>query len=488
MADDWSSSLDLCVELSPRGTLGQGVERAIRHAICDGRLAVGAKLPSTRALAHDLGIARGTVAGAYEQLAAEGYITLRQGAASRVIWVPPAAEAPVAAEPDRVPHWDLRPGAPDSSGFPRQAWMRTTRTVLQRVPPAAFGYGSSQGTIELRQALTAYLGRARGVLTRPERLMICVGFTQALSLICEVLRLTGARTVAMENPCAPRYRELVTRSGLAIVGVPCDDEGIQVAALHGLDVQAALVTPAHQYPLGVTLSPARRNALINWARQRNAFIVEDDYDGEFRFDRRPVGSLQQLATDRVIYVGTASKTLAPALRLGWLSLPGAICPLTVEIKERHDRGNSALDQLVLAEFISSGALDRHVRRMRVEYQQRRDYLTRVLARDVPRVAVTGIAAGMHALLTLPGETEARAVLTVAKRHGLILHTLAGYWHEPSAGHPHAIVVGYGRPPANAFRSAVGELAAVIAEACGSRTGLACLHESSRPAGAGNGAH
>ncbi len=488
MADDWSSSLDLCVELNRRSSLGQGVERAIRQAIRDGRLAVGAKLPSTRALAHDLGIARGTVAGAYKQLAAEGYIALRQGAASRVIWVPSADVAPAVPETRRVPRWDLRPGSPDSSGFPRQAWVRTTRTVFQRMPTDAFGYGNSQGSTELRQALTGYLGRARGVLTNPEQLMICAGFTQALSLICEVLRLTRAHTVAMEDPCAPRYREQVTRSGLAVVGVPCDAEGIQVPALYGLDVQAVIVTPAHQYPLGVTLSAARRNALTTWAHLHNALIIEDDYDGEFRFDRRPVGSLQQMAADRVIYVGTASKTLAPALRLGWLALPGAIRSLAVEIRERLDRGNAALDQLVLAEFISSGALDRHIRHMRTEYRQRRDYLARVLARNVPRVAVTGIAAGMHALVTLPGETEARAVLTVAKRHGLMLHTLADYWHEPKAGHPHAIVVGYGTPPANAFRSAVSELASVIAEACGGRASLACLHEPSRQARAETAAH
>jgi GntR family transcriptional regulator/MocR family aminotransferase len=479
MTDDWSSSRDLYVELSRRGSLGRDVERAIRQAICDGRLAIGARLPSTRALAHDLGIARGTVAGAYAQLAAEGYITLRPGAVSKVIWLPSAAEVPAAPEPDRVPHWDLRPGSPDSSSFPRPAWVRTTRTVFQRLPPDAFGYGSVQGALELRQALTGYLGRARGVLTTPDGLMICAGFTQALSLTCEVLRLSGVRTVAMEDPCAPRYRELVSRSGLEIAGVPCDDEGISVAALAELDVQAVIVTPAHQYPLGVTLSPARRNALTDWARQRQALIIEDDYDGEFRFDRRPVGSLQQLAADRVAYVGTASKTLAPALRLGWVAFPAAIRALAVEVRERIDRGNSALEQLVLAEFISSGALDRHVRRMRGEYRGRRDYLVKVLARDVPAVAVTGIAAGIQALVTLPGEAEARAVLSLAKRHGLLLHTLTDYWHDPSADHPHALVVGYGRPPGNAFRPAVSELAAVVAQACGTRTRLTCLHEPSR---------
>jgi GntR family transcriptional regulator/MocR family aminotransferase len=468
MAEDWSSSVDLYVELSRRGSLGRDVERAIRQAICDGRLAVGARLPSTRALASDLGVARGTVAGAYAQLAAEGFITLRPGAVSEVTWVPTAAETPAAPEPDRTPRWDLRPGSPDSSSFPRQAWVRTTRSVFQRLPPDAFGYGSSQGTIELRRALTGYLGRARGVLTSQERIMICSGFTQALRLTCEVLRLSGARSVAMEDPCAPRYRELVASSGLQVTGVPCDGEGIQVAALTSLDVQAVIVTPAHQYPLGVTLSPARRNALTEWARQRDALIIEDDYDGEFRFDRRPVGSLQQMAADRVLYVGTASKTLAPALRLGWIALPAAIRPLAAQIRERLDRGNAALEQLVLADFISSGALDRHVRRMRGAYRERRDHLVRVLARDAPQVAVTGIAAGMHALVTLPGEPEARSVLAAARRRGLLLHTLEEYWHAPDAAHPHAIVVGYGRPPANAFRSCVGELAAVIAEACAGR--------------------
>lgn len=475
MADDWSSSLDLCVELSDRGSLGRDVEQALRQAISDGRLAVGARLPSTRALAHDLGVARGTVSGAYAQLAAEGYITLRPGAVSEVIWVPPALEPPSVPELDRVPTWDLRPGSPDSSGFPRQAWVRTTRTVFQRLPPDAFGYGSSQGASELRQALTGYLGRARGVLTSPDRLMICSGFTQALSLICEVLRRSGVEAVAMEDPCAPRYRDMVASSGLRIEGVPCNEEGIQVAALRRLDVRAVIVTPAHQYPLGVTLSPARRNALTDWARQRKALIVEDDYDGEFRFDRRPVGSLQQMAADRVIYVGTASKTLAPALRLGWIALPAAIRPLAIEIRDRLDRGNAGLEQLVLAEFIGSGALDRHVRRMRGEYRERRDYLVRALAQEVPQVLVTGIAAGMQALVTLPGGTGDRALLTAAKRHGLQLHTLTDYWHEPGADHQAAVVVGYGRPPANAFRSCVSELVAVIAEACGGRTNLACMH-------------
>jgi GntR family transcriptional regulator / MocR family aminotransferase len=461
MPTEWASSRDLLLSLDASHGLRLGIESAIRQAIQDGRLRPGEKLPSSRSLARDLGVARGTVSEAYSQLAAEGYLGSRQGAASQVVWAPPARSVPAARPAEQAARWDLRPGLPGGSSFPRHTWARAARRVLPRIPEDAFGYGDCQGTAELRVALASYLGRARNVRSDPAGLMICGGFTEALAIVCEVLRRSGATAMAMEDPCAPRYRQIVSDAGLRVVPVACDGEGIQTAALARTPAQAVLVTPAHQYPLGVTLSPGRRGALIEWARARDGLVVEDDYDGEFRFGRPPVGALQQMDPDHVVYVGTASKTLGPGLRLGWMTLPPPARDPARQVKERLNRGNAVIDQFVLADLIGSGEFDRHVRRLRAAYRRRRDQLLAALAGSVPGAVVTGIAAGMHLLLRPPGEVSGEAILAAAQRHSLWLHTLADYQHFPAAPGSSQVIVGYGTPADHAFRPALDALMAVL---------------------------
>jgi GntR family transcriptional regulator/MocR family aminotransferase len=459
MQDDWTSSVDLFLDFDRTGGIREGLENAIRAAIRDGRLRAGVVMPSSRALAHDLGVARGTVTAVYSQLAAEGYLTARQGAVSRVVWVPPAPPAPEPPPAAARPRWDLRPGQPDSSSFPVREWSRAARRVLQRIPEEAFGYGDSRGRPELRHALADYLGRARGVRADPGRLMVCGGFTQALTMICQALRAGGATSVAMEDPNAPRYRDMAQRSGLTVLPVPCDDHGLRTDELSRLPVSAVVVTPAHQYPLGATMSAKRRNALVEWARRHGTLIVEDDYDGEFRFGRRPVGALQQMDPEHVVYAGSASKTLAPGLRMGWITLPSAIRDALIATKERLDRGNSVIDQLVLAELIRSGEFDRHVRRMRSTYRGRHTQLADAVAGRLPGLRYRGTAAGLHAVLPLSAAVPHtdRQLLATAADHGVAVHTLARYWHAPAEDRPRAIIVGYGTPPGHAFRPALDAL-------------------------------
>ena len=452
------------MDLDRAAGLREGIERALRDGMRAGRLPVGSTLPSSRSLARDLGVARGTVSAAYRQLAAEGYLELRQGAPVRVRWTPRhrPPSPPPPAQPGTA-RWDLRPGQPDSASFPRQAWARACRQVLAAAPDEVFGYGDPRGTPQLRRALAEYLGRARGVDTSPEQLLICSGFTQALALICHILRAAGT-TLAVEDPGPHRYRRLAEAADLAVVPVPCDQDGLEVGHLDRSGARAVLVTPAHQYPLGITMSPARRTALVEWARRRQALIIEDDYDGEFRYDQQPAGALQHLDPGHVIYVGTTSKTLAPALRLGWLSPPPSIGAAITAAKEYADRGTSVLDQLTLAQLIAGGAFDRHVRRMRGIYRHRRDDLAQAMARSHAGVHLTGISAGLHVLARLPqdGPTE-QQIRSRAARRSIALHTLGRYWHNPPQPAPQAVIIGYATPAGHAYRPALSALTQLLAD-------------------------
>jgi GntR family transcriptional regulator/MocR family aminotransferase len=445
MPSDWS--IDLHMEIREEGGRGVGLERALRDAIRAGRLAAGTRLPSTRALAADLGWSRGTVAGAYEQLVAEGWLTARAGAgtvvaAGREIV---AAARPRATE-QRAPRYDLTTGSPDVAAFPRRAWAAALRRVLREAPDEALRLGDPRGRIELRAELAAYLGRARGVVATPERIVVCSGYVQALGLLSPVL----GRTVAMEDPCLPLHREVVAARGHRLVPVAVDDGGARVEELRA---DAALVTPAHQIGLGATLAPERRAALAEWARER--VVVEDDYDGEFRYDGRPVGALQALAPDHIVYAGTASKALSPALRIAWLVLPEPLVEPVVEAKRLADSASPALDQLALARLIAAGELDRHLRRMRTHYRRRRDALLAALPHTVHAL---GIAAGLHVTLRVPAPEE--EILAAARERSLALTGLSAFWHAP-ADRPTHIQAGYAAPPDHAFDGAVRALAAVM---------------------------
>ncbi len=512
MSEDWASSLDFHIDLLAGGGRRVALERAVREAIRYGRLRPGDRIPSTRALAHDLGLARGTVAEAYAQLATEGYLRSRPGAPTRVAEglralelnapgavvaehagrpeaagcapapgpgaavderaaradaatvavlgesgapraVPGPGSAPgpdsaPGAHPAAEPRLTLRPGLPDVSAFPRSAWVSSLRRALNSAPDAALGPGDPRGRPELRDALARYLGRARGVLADPERIVICAGFTEGLALLCRALRGIGA--LAMEDPCLLAHRDIVHAAGIRVARLEVDERGARPDVPPG--VAAVHLTPAHQFPLGGTLAPERRSAFVAWARERGAVVIEDDYDGEFRYDRQTTGALQGLDPEHVVYAGTASKTLAPALRLGWLVVPQRLLAPVLAAK-RLAGVAPALEQLALAELLSGGAYDRHVRRMRQRYRRRRDAL---LARLGDRRAL-GIAAGLHVVVEVASEEE---VLARAARHALALEPLGPYWHRERRFE--GLVVGYAAPPEHAFAATLDALGSVFA--------------------------
>ncbi|MGW4195470.1 MocR-like pyridoxine biosynthesis transcription factor PdxR [Streptomyces sp. NPDC005004] len=459
MAESWAN-LGIDLHLEPAGSTGlrQGLTDALRDAVRGGRLAPGTRLPSSRALAADLGIARNTVAEAYAGLVAEGWLTARQGSGTRVAEraTPPATApaAPARHRPPGRPALSLVPGTPDLAAFPRTAWLQAARRALATAPFDALGYGDPRGRPELRTAVAGYLARVRGVRADPDRVLITAGFSHALRLLATVLRARGARTVAVESYGLDAYAALLHEAGLATTPLPYDELGTDPRLLDRED--AVLLTPAHQFPMGTALRPDRRAAVVDWARRTGGLILEDDYDGEFRYDRRPVGALQDLAPDQVVYLGTASKSLAPGLRLGWMVLPPALHAATVAAKGRVDTCG-VLDQLTLAEFLTSGAYDRHVRAARLRYRRRRDALAAAVTDRAPGVHVTGIAAGLHAVLRLPPGTE-RSVVQAAGWQGLALHGLSFYRHPDAETEPlDALVVGYGTPPESAWKEALGAL-------------------------------
>ncbi|MGW0186194.1 MocR-like pyridoxine biosynthesis transcription factor PdxR [Streptomyces sp. NPDC003362] len=461
MAKPWAT-LGIDLHLEPAGGgVRRGLTDALRDAVRTGRLAPGTRLPSSRTLAVDLGLARNTVAGAYADLVAEGWLTARQGSGTRVAdrAVPPPTRRP-APSPHRTgrPAYSLVPGTPDLASFPRAQWLKAARRALTTAPNDALGYGDPRGRVELRTALAGYLSRARGVRADPDRIVVCAGFAHGLRLLGQVLHARGERALAVESYGLDVHWDLVERAGLRTVPLPFDAAGTGLDGLDGTGAGAVLLTPSHQFPMGVALRPERRAAVVDWARRTGGLILEDDYDGEFRYDRQPVGALQDLDPDHVVHLGTASKSLAPGLRLGWMVLPPS---LVDEVRALGGSAVAALDQLTLAEFITSGAYDRHVRAARLRYRRRRDALVAAVAARAPEVTVTGIAAGLHVLLQLPPGTE-QSVVRAAAWQGLAVHGLSRYRHPRAAGRPvDALVVGYGTPPDHAWAGTLEALCNVL---------------------------
>jgi GntR family transcriptional regulator/MocR family aminotransferase len=453
------ADLHLELPVAPAGGLRAGLVAALRDAVRSGRLAPGSRLPSSRSLAADLGIARNTVAEAYAELVAEGWLAGRQGSGTTVARRPRPRPATGAPRPvAHGPRHDLRPGRPDTASFPRAAWLRAGRRALAGAPNSAFDYGDPRGRIELRTALAEYLARARGVVADPERIVVCAGVAHALALLGAVLRARGARAVAVEGYGLPGHRLLLARAGLRTEPLALDGRGARTDELAG--VGAVLLTPAHQFPTGVALHPDRRAAAVDWARASGGLVLEDDYDGEFRFDRQPVGALQGLDPEHVVHLGTTSKALAPGLRLGWLVAPE---PLLADIDRAAPAGPACgvVEQLTLAEFLGCGAYDRHVRAMRLAYRRRRDELVAALAERAPAARVTGLAAGLHALVALPPGTE-QDVVRAAAWHQLAVPGVGAYRRPGADPLPDALVVGYATPSASAWPGALDALCATLA--------------------------
>lgn len=460
MPKSWAT-LGVDLHLEPTGPgLRRGLTDALREAVRTGRLAPGTRLPSSRTLAADLGIARNTVADAYADLVAEGWLTAKQGSGTRVAErtvVPPTGTGPGRREPPRPTH-DFRPGAPTLASFPRTEWLKAARRALLAAPHHALGYGDPRGRVELRTALAVYLARARGVRTDPDRVLITAGCTHALRLLGTTLRVRGIRTVAVESYGLDVHWHQLTAAGLRVTVLDFDELGTNPGRLE--DAEAVLLTPAHQFPMGVPLHRDRRTAVVDWARRTGGLVLEDDYDGEFRYDRQPIGALQGLDPDRVVYLGTASKSLAPGLRLAWTVLPPGLADEAAAAKGKVDTCG-VLDQLTLAEFIASGAYDRHVRASRLRYRRRRDALVAALATHAPDVHVTGIAAGLHAVLRLPPGTE-QSVIHTASWQGVALHGLSFFRHpEATTERLDALVVGYGTPSDRGWAGALEALCRVM---------------------------
>jgi GntR family transcriptional regulator/MocR family aminotransferase len=452
------SELELMVGLRPgAGPLRAQLEEQLREAVRSGRLAPRVALPSSRVLARELGVSRGVVVDAYGQLAAEGYLVTRQGAPTRVsdASAPPPGAAR-AAPAERPPRFDFRPGGPDVSLFPRASWLTSLRRALRDAPHARLDYGDPRGAPELRLALTRYLGRVRGVAGDPERTIVTSGMAQGMSLFARALLASGPARMAIEDPSSGPGRAQLSAAGLTLEGVPVDADGLRVDALDGLPPLAAvMVTPAHQYPLGVVLSPERRAALIEWATRSGTTVLEDDYDAEYRYDRPPVGAVQGLAPERVAYAGSVSKTLAPGLRLGWLVAPRGLADAAAEAKARDDLGTPVVEQLALADFLERGELDRHLRRTRSVYRARRDAVVDALARRLPGLEVAGVAAGLHLVVRLPEGSDEAGVLATARSRGIGLQGLSEHRIAPG---PPALLLGYGRIAEAAIADGVRALA------------------------------
>jgi GntR family transcriptional regulator/MocR family aminotransferase len=469
--EEWSNStLDLFLDLGigSRPGLRARIEEGLRDAIREGRLRAGARLPATRALARDLNVSRGTVVQAYAQLAAEGWIAGRRGSATAVVFDgEQGGGRPSLREPGAV-RWrfDLRPGRPDASSFPRAEWLRALRRALVLAPDDVLGYGSAQGQLALRNELAGYLARARGLRVRADSLLVSTGFTQSLGLIARALEASGAASVAMEEPSMPLHRAIVRSCGLRLRPLGVDAEGLRVRELERWPaVDAVVLTPNRQHPTGVTLSPRRRSRLLGWARAHGSIVVEDDYDGEFRYEGHPIGPLQSLDPASVVYAGTVSKTLAPGLRLGWLALPERLRQAVVREKERADWQSGALEQLALAELLRSGAYDRHIRRMRLRYRRRRDLLLDALRSALPGVELAGTAAGLNLLVRLRDATLEAEILAAASSAGIGLEGLvAGGYYERSG--PAGIIVGYAAVPEHCFRVAAEALVTLLARFLG----------------------
>jgi GntR family transcriptional regulator/MocR family aminotransferase len=474
--NETSQPIDLLLAVrreDPR-TLGAQIEDQLRGSIRSGALRPQSEIPSTRDLARQLGISRRVVVDAYGQLAAEGYLSLRQGARPRVSdsAAPPRATGSeleiasvreTASELDAAPRYDFRPSVPDVSGFPRGAWLQSLRHAVTTASDASLGYGDPLGAMELRIALSEYLGRVRGVVAEPERVVITNGYTQSLGLVCHALAAAGSRRIAHEDPNNPEDRDVARRAGIEPVPIGVDDLGIRVDELERAQVDAVVVTPAHQHPMGVVMTSERRAALVAWLRQRPAIAIEDDYDAEYRYDRAAIGALQGLDPDHVVYAGSASKTLAPALRLGWLVVPSALVGAIRQQKLLSDRGTAGIEQLAFAEFLRRGELDRHLRRMRGRYRARRDALIDALAETLPEATISGVAAGLHVTVCLTDADDDDTIRGQAGLRRIAIETLSDFSSGRAARAP-TLMLGYAQMSEPAIRAGVHALADAVRSA------------------------
>ena len=474
MAVDWAlGGPDLLVALDRgAGPLRNQIQDQLRTAIREGRLGAGERLPSTRRLSELLGVSRGTVVDVYEQLLAEGYVESEVGSGTRVATMPAGAaqapgfvaESPPAPRPTEV---DFEYGIPDLGSVPLTDWSWAVSEATRTLPTTELGDEAPAGSRHLREVVTAYHRRVRSGCAVADEAVVVSGFRQGLAFVLATLARHGLTRIALEDPGPREHDVIARRAGLDAVPVPVDDHGVDVSRLHETEAQAVLLTPAHQCPTGVALSPMRRRDLVAWADEVDGFILEDDYDAEFRYDRQPVGSLQGLNPARVIALGSVSKTLAPAIRLGWVLAPARFVEGIIEEKRLSSRGAPGLDQEALALLMETGRFDRHLRRVREIYRTRRD----VLAAEVESVfgpgRLQGMVAGCHALLRLPDGTSESAVVETAASMGVRVNGLGHYRFVPADAKgepeplPPALVLGFGNVTEQRIKRGIHTLAKAV---------------------------
>jgi GntR family transcriptional regulator/MocR family aminotransferase len=477
---------------APPGGLAGWLAQHIRAAIADGRLPVGARLPASRVLAEELHVSRGVVTEAYQRLIEDGQLAGHGRAGTRVVAAPaalpslapagvPAGSSPAEPAPAGFParpgievfealralpsRIDLSPGVPDLAAFPRTAWLRAERTVLDDLSPSSFGYGDPRGAPAFRVAVASWLARNRGILVSPEEVIVVAGVAQALALLAHTLRAAGLSAVAVEDPGSLGARQQLRAWGLDTPPVPVDAHGLRVADLTATGASVVMLTPAHQFPTGVVLGGGRRRELWQWARD-GGLIIEDDYDAEHRYDRPPVPALRAALPGQVCYAGSVSKLLAPALRVGWMLVPEPHRDAVVAAKRETDLGNAILPQLVLAELMSSGELERHLRLLRKRHVRRRDAMIAAVRTHLPRATVHGAAAGLHLTLTfeagsapadtVPSDTDLAAR---ALERGVKVQPLS--WHRQRPGPP-GLVLGYAASPPSEIETGIATLGAILA--------------------------
>ncbi|MEU3454541.1 PLP-dependent aminotransferase family protein [Micromonospora sp. NPDC006766] len=468
--------LQLDVGQAPPGGRADWLAARLRAAIADGRVPVGARLPASRVLAAELGVSRGVVTEAYQRLTEDGHVVGRGRAGTVVVATPaavvtPAPRPPAPAEVFTGPpgtdifdalrtaaaELDLTPGVPDLAAFPRAAWLRAERAVLHRLAPAAFGYGDATGEPVLRLAVATWLARNRGIQVDPAEVVIVAGVSQALGLLAQVLHADGVHTVAVEDPGSLGVRQHLRNWRLDTPPVPVDGHGLRVDRLAATGAPAVMLTPAHQFPTGVVLDGDRRRRLLRWA-QRGGLVIEDDYDAEHRYDRPPVPALRGMLPGRVCYTGSVSKLLAPALRIGWVLVPPRLHDALVAAKRMADLGNAALPQLVLAELMDSGALERHLRLLRRRHVRRRDAMIRAIRDHLPGAVVHGAAAGLHLMVTLDGGVDDVALAAAALRRGVKVQPLSWHGQRPQ---PPGLVLGYAANSPGDIERAITTIAAAL---------------------------
>ncbi|MBE4908381.1 PLP-dependent aminotransferase family protein [Bacillus luteolus] len=456
------------VDRSIQKTLTQQIYEQLRNSILNGELNRDVKLPSTRELSTSIGVSRNIVLEVYNQLVDEGYLIVRPRSGT---FVAPGSsliklttnESKVEIKKQNKGYTDVidfRAATPAMDHFPRKVWGRLAKEVCYEAPDQLFGYHSPEGLVELKEELSRYLLRTRGVVSDPAQIIITSGATQALSLITELL-LKENQLVAVEDPVTDEMRTIFSYGGATIIPVPVDDKGIQPEFLsEDTPPSFIFILPSHQFPLGGTLTIQRRIQLIEYARKFNCYIVEDDYDSEFTYEGTPVHSVQGLDPERVLYVGTFSKILSPALRIGYVVLPEPLIEECKKLKWYTDRHHPSLEQLMLTRFIKEGFLDRHIRKMKRIYKQRREALVSSLKNHFPDSRILGHAAGMHLVVEIPSVDFNGELLDWIKKYSIQIYPVE-YYSIIKGLHNHKIVLGYGGLAVEKIEEGVSRLSMAI---------------------------